>query len=667
MSSRKYRYFVGDFETTVYDGQQFTEVWAAAMVELYTENVTIDHSIDGMFKRIKSLKSNVVIFFHNLKFDGAFWLDFLLNKLKYKQAYRGTLENTDELDWKKDSEMYSGEFKYSISDRGQWYSIKIKTGHYMIELRDSLKLLPFSVWQIGKGFNTKHKKLEMEYTGYRYAGCEITEEERKYIANDVLVVKEALEFMFDEGHDKLTIGSCCFAEFKKQFHDKQEFNAHYPDLYQYALDTSEHTYCTAGDWIRKSYKGGWCYLVKGKENKEFGVGVTADVNSLYPSMMHSESGNYYPVGYPTFWTGNYIPEKALQNKKYYFVRIKTRFYLKEGYLPFIQIKGNALYKGTECLESSDVYDGETGEYYTHWTDTKGKVHDTRVELTLTMTDYILMMEHYNLVDFEILDGCYFNSEIGMFDSYIDKYKEIKMNSKGAMRTLAKLFLNNLYGKLATSTDSSFKLAYVKDDGVIAFYPIHQENKKPGYIACGSAITSYARNFTIRAAQKNYHGADKPGFIYADTDSIHCNLKPEQVTGIKVHNSAFCCWKLESRWDKAIFVRQKTYIEHVVEADLEKKDGEWKGKQIPSYYNIKCAGLPDKCKSYFNLSLSEDDSGYRVREEYNKDEQKFLFDANGGRIHRTLKDFKIGLEIPGKLVPKRIPGGILLHETTYKMR
>ena len=95
MSSRKYRYFVGDFETTVYDGQQFTEVWAAAMVEMYTENVTIDHSIDDMFKRIKSLKSNVVIFFHNLKFDGAFWLDFLLNKLKYKQAYRGTLENTD--------------------------------------------------------------------------------------------------------------------------------------------------------------------------------------------------------------------------------------------------------------------------------------------------------------------------------------------------------------------------------------------------------------------------------------------------------------------------------------------------------------------------------------------------------------------------------------------
>lgn len=670
MSARKPRYFVGDFETTVYKGQESTEVWAAAMVELYTEDVTIDHSIEAMFERIKSLKTNVVIFFHNLKFDGAFWLDFLLTKLKYKQAIIGDLSDTHNMDWKKDKDLQSGEFKYSISDRGQWYSIKIKTGRQLIEIRDSLKLLPFSVKQIGKDFATKHKKLEMEYEGFRYSGCEITEEEQKYIANDVLVVKEALEFMFNEGHNKLTIGSCCFSEFKKLCNDGSiglTYKEMFPDLYDITIDKQVHKYDTAGDWIRKSYKGGWCYLVKGKENKEFSDGVTADVNSLYPSMMHSESGNVYPVGYPNFWEGNYIPDSALKWNRYYFVRIKTRFYLKSGYLPFVQIKNNPLYNGTECLESTDVYDSETGEYYTHYTDKNGNVKDTRVELTLTMTDYILLLEHYELVDFEIIDGCWFYTEIGIFDEYIDKYKEIKMNSKGAMRTLAKLFLNNLYGKLATSTDSSFKLAYVKDNGVVGFYPIHQENKKPGYIACGSAITSYARNFTIRAAQKNYHGIDKPGFIYADTDSIHCDLNPEEVTGIKVHNSAFCCWKLESKWNKAIFVRQKTYIEHVVEEDLEQKGGAWEGEAVKPYYNIKCAGLPDKCKNLFNKSLSVVEGQTCNKDDYNEAERKFLFLPDGTPKERTLKDFKIGLEIPGKLVPKRIIGGILLHETSYKMR
>jgi hypothetical protein len=35
--------------------------------------------------------------------------------------------------------------------------------------------------------------------------------------------------------------------------------------------------------------------------------------------------------------------------------------------------------------------------------------------------------------------------------------------------------------------------------------------------------------------------------------------------------------------------------------------------------------------------------------------------------RTMSDFKVGLCVPGKLLPKRITGGILLVETTYEMR
>lgn len=54
----------------------------------------------------------------------------------------------------------------------------------------------------------------MEYKGYRYAGCEITPAEQEYIANDVLVVAEALQMMMERGHDKTTIGGCCLAEFK---------------------------------------------------------------------------------------------------------------------------------------------------------------------------------------------------------------------------------------------------------------------------------------------------------------------------------------------------------------------------------------------------------------------------------------------------------------------
>lgn len=632
MKIRKFRYFSADFETTVYKGQVNTEVWAAACVELFTEKVEIFHSIDEQFEYFMSLNANICAYYHNLKFDGSFWLSYLICDLKYKQAYTPVSKDKPELvTWLKEKDMPNKSFKYSISDKGQWYTITIKVNDKIIELRDSLKLLPFSVARIGQSFATKHKKLDMEYEGFRYAGCEITDEEKKYIANDVLVVKEALEIMFQEGHEKLTIGSCCLEEFKKLY-DQQDYNNMFPDLYDIKL-SEEYGYPTAGDYIRRSYRGGWCYVVKGKENKIYHNGITADVNSLYPSMMHSESGNIYPVGKPCFWKGNYIPDVARGQNKYYFVRIRTRFYVKPTHLPFIQIKSSYLYQGNECLETSDIYNEETGEYSSQYIDLEGNVKTAYQEFVLTMTDFKLMQDHYDLVDCEILDGCWFYAQIGIFDDYINKYKEMKVHSKGARRELAKLFLNNLYGKMASSKDSSFKVAFEKEDGSLGFRLVPEHNKKAGYIPIGSAITSYARNFTIRAAQLNYHGVNERGFIYADTDSIHCDILPSEVKGIRVHESDFCAWKLESNWDIAYFTRQKTYIEHVTHEDGEKIS--------KPYYNVKCAGMPQKCKDTFIKSI---ESG-----------------------ERSIADFKVGLKLAGKLRPKRIRGGILLVDCDYEMR
>lgn len=662
MKQREYRYFMGDFETTVYKGQVNTEVWASALVELFSDKVTILHSIAETFDYLVSLNCNVVVYYHNLKFDGAFWLSYLLVDKKFTQAYDKIGDKETDVKWKQQFKMFNNTFKYSISDRGMWYSIIVKVKNHFIEIRDSLKLLPFSVKRIGESFGTKHKKLDMEYTGFRYAGCEITKEEQEYIANDVLVVKEALEIMFKQGHNKLTIGSCCLEEYKKICRSSLEIQLDYaemfPNLYDFKIDKQEHKYDNAGDWLRKSYRGGWCYLVKGKENKIKTNGTTADVNSLYPSMMSSKSGNKYPIGLPKFWTGNFIPDQALKENMYYFVRIKTRFYIKDNYLPFIQVKGDLKYKGTESLETSDVYNHENDDYFPYYIDKDGNIQQAKVELTLTMTDYQLIKEHYELVDFEILDGCYFYSMVGIFDEYINKYAKIKKESKGALRELAKLFLNNLYGKMASSTDSSFKIAYVKDDKSIGFMQVVENEKKPGYIAIGSAITSYSRNFTIRAAQKNYYGAEKRGFIYADTDSIHCDLLPQEIKGIEVDDKEFCCWKLESCWDKAIFTRQKTYIEHVTHENLIPLE------ESKQYNNIKCAGMPKKCKDLFEISMQ---GTADVNENWSDEEKEFLFDKNNKPIVRDYSDFKVGLKVPDKLRPIRIRGGVLLVNTTYEMR
>lgn len=572
------------------------------------------------------MRDHLRCYFHNLKFDGSFWIDYLIRELKYKQAYRVIGENS--VKWVEKGKMPRRSFQYAISDKGQWYCITICTKYgKKIEIWDSLKLLPFSLKQIGKSFQTKHQKLEMEYEGERHAGGEIKPEELEYLKNDVYVLKEGLEAMLALGHDKLTIGSCCLKEFR-DLHERNDYNWMYPNLYEVPISECYGAE-TAGQYIRKSYKGAWTYLVRGKEGKVFRDGLTADVNSLYPSMMHGQSGNKFPVGLPCFWTGD-IPERAIGSNKYYFVKIRTSFRLKEGYLPTIQMKGDWRYCPTEFLERSAVrIDGKYYEYER----VDGKVRPVTVELTLTETDWELIQDHYELYNTEILNGCWFFAERGIFDQYIDKYMQIKMETKDPVqRQIAKLFLNNLYGKLASSPNSSFKLAYM-DGNDIKFRTIHEEDKVPGYIPCGSAITSYARNFTIRHAQENYYGKNERGFIYADTDSIHCDLQPEELKGIDVHPTAMSCWKLESYWDEGYFVRQKTYIEHVTHSDGEKLS--------KPYYHITCAGMPDRCKKQVNEWIED------------------------GKMDIT--GFDVGLEVGGKLIPKRIPGGIVLKEGKFKMR
>ena len=660
MISKKYDYYCGDFETTVEDdtiNQKETAVWSSAIVKLFTNDVKIFGNIFDTFDYFSKQKKDCIVYYHNLKFDGSFYIDYFLRN-GFKTALIKDKEGN--LEFKKDKYLNNWEFTYLYTDTGLMYSFTFKLNNRLIKLYDSYKLLPFSLDSIGKSFETKHKKLTMDYKGNHYPNCPISETEKKYIKNDVLVLKEALEIMLNDGHDKMTIGSCCMSEYKDilktgktcdilgQFLNKYDnlFNQCFPQLYDYLIDSDKYECENAGEYIRKSYAGGWVYLKKGMSCKVINNGATYDVNSEYPSQMHSESGNYYPVGFPNFWKGNFIPKEALRKDRYYFIRFKCNFELKDEFLPFVQIKRDIRYNAREMLETSKIKrktkDGNI--YYSdYYRDYDGNVKQNYVVLTMTMTDYKRFFKHYNVTDFEILDGCWFYAFKGLFDEYIDKWMGVKEKSKGALRQLAKLYLNNLYGKFATYIDSSFKVFYLDNYGNVTHKCVKEKNKKGGYIAIGSAITSYARNFIITHAQENYDT-----FIYADTDSLH--LSTREPININIHPTKLNCWKAESYWDVGWFVRAKTYIEHVTHENEE---------PCEPYYNVKCAGLPDRPKNLFLLSCGVD-TGYNF-EKLSKEEKLFLYKK------RKITDFKVGIEIPGKLKMKRIKGGIILCDEIYKMR
>ena len=619
MKKKVITYWACDFETTVWGEeierqkgykQDRTEVWASACTRLYddTETVYIHQSIREFLRFISTLSGNNILYYHNLSFDGSFIVDFLL-----KNGWRW--HNT------KDKYLCSHEFKTLISDMGQWYSMTLKMNKSIIQIRNSWKLMPKSLRAIGESFKTKHQKLEMDYEGERYAYCDITDQEREYIKNDVLVLKEALEMMFNEGHNKLTIGSCCLNEYK-EIVGKKDFNRLFPDIRTDYLDSQYTSVFNQWDYIHKSYHGGWCYVNPRYAHRIVQNGKVYDVNSLYPSMMHSKSGNRYPYGHGDYHTGN-PPENFWEDQNhYYFVRFRCRFKLKDCCFPWVHIRSTAKYKSNENLYRSDIR--SNGRYYRYWIDKDGNIQDTTTELTMTWSDYVLFRETYHVYDFEFIDYIVFWALVGLFDDYINPYAELKQKSKGFRRELSKLFLNNLYGKFASSDNSSYKEPYLGEDGIVHFKEHEEHDKDVGYIPVGSAITSYALNFTVRHAIANY---DR--FCYADTDSIHLQgFEPAEM--VVEHPTEFCCWKNEIDFDRAYYERQKLYAENVIAED---------GTPVEKpYLLLKAAGMSKEAKQVFM------DSGLDISE------------------------LKEGLELDDcNLKAVRIKGGILLKKKPYKIR
>lgn len=623
-----------DLETTVYEGQTETAAWSSAFLEDGMDEPLVFNNLKDSYKWLKSLNGNLLIYYHNLKYDGFYWIDYFLRNNILRPGY---INVNGKQELKEKWKLYNREFTYNISSKGYWYNIIIKQNNRFIEFRDSLKLIPFKLKKVGEDFKTKHQKLEMDFEG-KPVGYVATAEEKEYIKNDAYVLKEAMEKMAEEGHTRMTIGSCCLNEFKTMF-DRQDYDVFFPNIYQMPLasdyfDKPINFNESVGEYIYHSYRGAFCDVGEQFKKRVVHHGYTLDVTSLYSSVMHSKSGNRYPIGKPKFWKGNLIPEEACKDNRYFFVRFRCAFTIKPGYLPFIQLKGDWHYKATEHLKTSAVYSTEDGLYHDYLASEGGRRHT--VEITMCEDEYYLFLDHYEVKEMKILDGCYFYSEIGLFDEYINKYFKIKSESKGAIKTIAKLFLNNLYGKFATSPDSSYKIIDLHADGLLHYSLVNGLDKEPGYIPIGSAITAKARCFTIRAAQLNI---DR--FCYCDTDSIHLLGDPSEAKGVKIAENELCTWKLESTWATAYFTRQKTYIE------------------IGDELTIKCAGMPDRCKDLFAVA-----AGWKDKKDLGKLDD---IEAEYIKHPKKITDFDIGLIVPSKLYQKVLPGGVLLYKNLYQMR
>lgn len=240
------------------------------------------------------------------------------------------------------------------------------------------------------------------------------------------------------------------------------------------------------------------------------------------------------------------------------------FKLKKNRLPMIQVKGQPF----RFLDT---------EYIT-------ECLDEPLELYLTSVDFDLFLHSYDIYYIEYVDGFKFKGKQGMFKDYIDYWNKVKVdNSKEggdiSLRTLAKLMLNNLYGKMATQTTLRRKVPYLKDDGVVGYKTEYEEQKDPVYTAMASFITAYARDLTIRSALKVYKN-----FVYADTDSLHLLKDPTNAKKLPIDQTELGKFKLESEPVRARFLRAKTYLEEIYNEKTGKLE-----------FNIKGAGMTPEIK------------------------------------------------------------------------
>ena len=478
-----------------------TRVWGWYMCEIGN----LKHNYKGT--DIKSFLETIIkikpekCYFHNLRYDGSFILDYLL-KHKCKVS--------------NDRKLNINDLKPLISVDGSWYSIDWVTGydkkarHYTVtKFVDSLKLLNMSVRKIAKSFELPFSKGDCDYFKERPIGYEPTDEEWDYIKRDVEIVALALEEMFANNCDSLTIGSCALKNFTENI-GIDKFAQYFPQL-----PPEEDSF------IRKAYKGGFTWLNPIYENKEVKSGVVYDCNSMHPSAMHDKP---MPVGRPHLFFGE-PPKKKLWVAQYHVDSCE----LKDKHIPCIQIKNNWRYIETEYLK---------------------EIHDD--DIYITNIDYELIKENYE-IEGEFVFGYSFESKVGIFSDYIDSWMKVKATTTGGKRQIAKLMLNTLYGKFGTRPERVSKEPII-DGNRVRLVTGPKEMCKSVYIPVACFVTAYSRDNIIRNALKEY---DR--FIYCDTDSLHLE-GTEIPKGIDIHPTRLGAYKLENTFTKAKFIRAKTYIE-----------------------------------------------------------------------------------------------------------
>lgn len=449
-----------------------------------------------------------------------------------------------------------------IMSTGVIYQIKMLVNEKprrFLNFYDIDKLVPLKIKDMNSGFNLNVRD---------YDRSDIRNESNLSIMiKNTAEYAKVMRYMIEMDLAGTTLSSRAFSSLIK---NTERYNFKY-------RATKEEEY----DFIHSAYDAGYNDMNNIYRGKELGKVISLDVNSMFPSILRD---NLLPYGDGVFYTGEF---KATDLYPLFIQRIKIdSAVVKYGKTAMINP-----YEG--AMKSMGKYIDDI---------------DQPMEMTMSSIMLEVFLENYHVYGLEFLDGYKYHAVEGSFKKFIDKWMDIKVEADRqgdvAMRTISKMVMNYSYGgfgkrRMRTTT-------YIGKDGYES-EPVEAQNR---YMPVAVFITSYAIQQLVEI--KNEVG-DR--FIYADVDSVHLiGHEIPEIIAQKIHSDKLGYWKIDGKFDRAKFLKLKTYVE-----------------ESSSDIVIRTAGAGDEVKDQI-----------------------------------TFDNFNYGTEYEGMLRSRKVKGGAFKESYTYKL-
>ena len=379
-----------------------------------------------------------------------------------------------------------------------------------IKFLDSFQITHMSLAKLAKRYCTTQKMVgDIDYTILRNAtdGKNLTDKEKKYCENDVLILCEFAEYYFNKyiSNNELiyTETSIVRHSLKKAFKEqnqitKQDIFEMYPKSFNEYLMYMEYLF--AGGWVKSSVDAFGKILSNIK---------CKDITSSYPAQI---AHRYYPV---SKFKSIKIDSKQMFNNmlnRYCCILDVTLFNVKKTTIHSI-------------ISTSKIVNTDTGRILVD----NGRIAEVeKVRLLMTELDWNIFNKFYDYDKFKIIINSFKIAVRGKLPSYVvstmldayERKEELKLQGKDYFNE--KCFVNMFYGCFVTKIH---KFNYVvKIDGQITkelndyYKQIRSSVLSPFW---GIWCTSWARYQELSAV---YANADC--VVYGDTDSVKGHNMPD---------------------------------------------------------------------------------------------------------------------------------------------